>query len=300
MTLSAFFLILFSAGLHATWNMIAKKERMSLAFYALLCSIGAFWSFGVRFFTPIGIFSMPAKFYLMTCGTLCGELFYGCGLVLAYRTLDMSTAYPMMRSLPLLLIPVITTSLGWGKPLSVQAYAGMAVIFTGCLVMPLKEISDLKPKNYLNRGMLFIILVAIGTTFYTTFDSQSQKVLREAYPEVSATMRSLSYYSFRALMLALIFWTIVACFRRTREEALGIWRRRSFMPLVAGCCSSLTYLSVLLAMNFVTNVAYVQAFRQLGLLIGMLEGFFILKEQCTLTKIIGITLILEGLAMTVL
>ena len=287
-------------GLHATWNMIAKKERMSLAVYALLCSIGAFWSFGVRFFTPIGFFTMPPKFYYMTCGTLTGELIYGCGLVLAYRTLDMSTAYPVMRSLPLLFIPAITTSLGWGKPLSVQAYAGMAVIFAGCLVMPLKEISDFKLKNYLNRGMLFIILVACGTTLYTTFDSQSQRVLREAYPGVSATMRSLSYYSFRAVMLALVFWTIVACFRRTREEAADIWRRRSWMPFVAGCCSSMTYLSVLLAMNFVTNVAYVQAFRQLGLLIGMLEGFFILKEQCTLTKIIGITLILEGLAMTVL
>ena len=148
--------------------------------------------------------------------------------------------------------------------------------------------------------MLFIILVACGTTLYTTFDSQAQRVLREAYPEVSATMRSLSYYQFRALTLALMFWAIVGCLRQTREEARGIWRRRSWMPLVAGCCSSLTYLSVLLAMNFVTNVAYVQAFRQLGLLIGMLEGFFILKEKCTAPKIVGITLILAGLVMTVL
>ena len=57
---------------------------------------------------------------------------------------------------------------------------------------------------------------------------------------------------------------------------------------------------VLIAMNFVTNVSYVQAFRQIGLLIGMLEGIFILKEKCTVPKIVGITLILSGLVLSVL
>ena len=57
---------------------------------------------------------------------------------------------------------------------------------------------------------------------------------------------------------------------------------------------------VLLAMNYVSNVSYVQAFRQLGLVIGMLEGFFILKERCTLTRILGIVLIVSGLVMTVM
>ena len=53
-------------------------------------------------------------------------------------------------------------------------------------------------------------------------------------------------------------------------------------------------------MNYVSNVSYVQAFRQLGLVIGMLEGFFILKERCTLTRILGIVLIVSGLVMTVM
>ena len=56
----------------------------------------------------------------------------------------------------------------------------------------------------------------------------------------------------------------------------------------------------LLAMNYVTNVTYVQIFRQLGLVIGVAGGIFILKERAAAPKIAGVTLILLGLAISVL
>ena len=62
----------------------------------------------------------------------------------------------------------------------------------------------------------------------------------------------------------------------------------------------MTYILVLLAMNYVSNVSYVQGLRQLGLVIGMPEGVLILKERCTLTRVVGITLIVSGLVLTVL
>lgn len=57
---------------------------------------------------------------------------------------------------------------------------------------------------------------------------------------------------------------------------------------------------VLVAMVFVTNVAYVQAFRQIGLLFGLAEGAFLLGERCTAPKVAGTLLILGGLAASVL
>ena len=61
-----------------------------------------------------------------------------------------------------------------------------------------------------------------------------------------------------------------------------------------------SYGLVLIAMNYVTNVSYVQVFRQLGLLVGVAGGIIILKERCSATKIIGSLLIVTGLIMTVL
>ena len=50
----------------------------------------------------------------------------------------------------------------------------------------------------------------------------------------------------------------------------------------------------------VENVAYVQAFRQIGLLFGLAEGAFLLGERCTAPKVAGTLLILGGLAASVL
>ena len=308
MTPLAFVLIIASAGLHATWNMIAKKERMTIGFYAVLGSIGAIWSSWVRFVTPIHFFAMPGKFYLSLAGMLLGEMFYGFGLVFAYRKLDMSSAYPMMRSLPLVFIAALTISFHIGDPLTPCAMAGMAVVFVGCLLMPLKKFSDFKLRNYLNRGILFIIMVACGTTLYTIFDKLSQNVMKDAcgkimeqtFHDMAKPMISMTYYSFRAVTLSIMLWVIALSIPSTRAEVVEMWRRRSWMPVLAGLCSSLTYLLVLTAMNFVTNVSYVQAFRQVGLPIGMLEGVFILKERCTAPKMAGIVLILGGLALSVL
>ena len=84
-----------------------------------------------------------------------------------------------------------------------------------------------------------------------------------------------------------------------RRDAAELFSRGIGAAVLAGVFAGLTYLLVLLAMNYVKNVSYVQAFRQLGLVIGMLEGILILRERFTLTKIVGITLIVSGLVMTV-
>ncbi|MBP5544457.1 MAG: hypothetical protein ILM98_10295 [Kiritimatiellae bacterium] len=300
MTPLAFVLILASAGLHATWNMIAKKQGASLAFYAILGTVGLAWSSFFRLYSPLHFVGQPPAFYAWLVGMLLSELTYARGLHLSYTSLDMSTAYPMMRSIPLILLAVITAVFGFGKPLGPHALFGLAMVFAGCLVIPLRRFSDFSPALFLDRNFLYVILVALGTTGYTLCDSQAQRVMLAAAPDVSKPIVSITYYAFRAMTLTTLLWIVVLAGRHTRMEALDIWRRRSWMPLVAGACSSLTYVLVLVAMNFVTNVSYVQAFRQIGLLFGLLEGVFILHERCTAPKVVGLALILGGLAVSVL
>ena len=69
---------------------------------------------------------------------------------------------------------------------------------------------------------------------------------------------------------------------------------RSIYPVAAGCCSSSAYALILLAMTYVTNVSYIQAFRQLSLPLGFAAGVFFLHEKATLPKIIGVIVILTG------
>ena len=51
-------------------------------------------------------------------------------------------------------------------------------------------------------------------------------------------------------------------------------------------------------MGFVTNVSFVQVFRQMSLPLGVLAGIFLLKERCPPVKLAGISLVLLGLLLT--
>lgn len=304
MTPLAIILVTLSAGFHAAWNMIGKKSGVSLAFYAVLVSIALLWTCWVPFATPLGFFSQPASFHAWLGGVITSEFFYSFGLKYAYRKLEMSTAYPMMRALPLLLLAAIASAFGFGRPLAPRAVAGLAVAFAGCLLVPLRSFTDFSLSRHCNRGFGYVLLVALGTAGYTLCDSQAQRVMiaaaNTAGIAVSRPMVSLTYYFFRDVPLCAALWAAVLCSRETRAEAAELWIRRSWMPLAAGCCSTMTYALVLVAMNFAQNIAYVQAFRQIGLVFGLLGGVLILHERLTAPKIAGVVLILAGLALLVI
>ena len=111
MSFLAFILIFFSAGLHASWNLIAKRSRMDLAFYAVIVLVDALMGAWVWFALPLRLSQLTFGFYAVLCGTALSELLYCFGLVMAYRKMDMSSAYPMMRSLPLLLTALLCLAL---------------------------------------------------------------------------------------------------------------------------------------------------------------------------------------------
>lgn len=300
MSLFAFLLIVFSAGLHATWNLLAKRSTMSVAFYAVICMTAASFWLHVQLWTPVDVPHLPKLFFVYVLGSITFDLCYCLGLVRAYRTMEMSTAYPMMRSLPLLLTAAVTSLSGWGAPLTPLALLGMGIVFVGCMMMPMKDFSSFKWKDYLSSRMFFIFLVACGTTGYTIFDNQAQHVLREAYPDLAKPVVSMTFYSTRGICLSTLMGIAVLLFPGEKKNFAAFFKERNWMPFAAGAFASLTYITVLMAMNYVTNVSYVQVFRQLGLIFGLLGGIFILKERPSLPKFIGVALIISGLIITVL
>ena len=301
MSWMAFILIVMSAVLHASWNILAKKNRMTMPFYGIICSTAALMWVHVQFWTPIPVWSMPWQFWASLAGSVFSDAVIYCGgLVMAYRLMDMSSAYPMMRSLPLLLTAALTTLLGWGKPLTAMALAGMAVVFAGCLMMPLNDFRNFRISNYINSHLLFILLVACGTTGYTVFDSQAQQIMRSELPDISKPVMALTYYSSRGIVLTLTLFTTVFLLKNERANLKRLITERNWTPVLAGLFATFSYGLVLIAMNYVSNVSYVQVFRQLGLLVGVAGGILILKERCSVPKISGSLLIVTGLIMTVL
>ena len=301
MSLMAFVLIVISAGLHASWNLVAKKNRMTIPFYALICTSAMLFWIHVQFWTPVSLAGLPGTFWMFLMLSVFSDVLYCAGLMQIYKRMEMATAYPVMRALPIILTALATSLLGWGKPLTVYSYLGFFVVFCGALLMPQNSFSDFKLSNYLNRNMLFILVVACGTTGYTIFDSQAQKILSGCIQNIAAPIRSLTYYSTRGIMLSSTLWLVCLSMKTTRKDIVEMVTGKTWRQgILAGIFASFSYALVLCAMNYVTNVSYVQVFRQLGLPIGMGLGVLILKERCTATKILGVILILSGLAVSVI
>lgn len=71
-------------------------------------------------------------------------------------------------------------------------------------------------------------------------------------------------------------------------------------PYMAGIFAALAYLLVLVAMNHVSNVSFVQAFQQLSLPVSAALGFVILKEKISGLRLISLMMIMAGLVLCVI
>ena len=299
MTLTAFLLILCSIAFHATWNLIAKKSIMTISFYGMLSIYTVVITSNVLFWTPVRYSRLPPEFYAALLLAVTSDTVYGYGLSHAYRKLDMSCAYPVMRALPLLLTMPLSVMLG-GAPLPFHAVLGMLITFAGCLLMPLRRFRDFNWKFYCSRDMLFILVAACGTTGYTLMDSRALAAMRASFPDCGKTVISLSYYAVRCVFLCSALATCNLTVPADRRTYLGLIRRMDWHPVLAALAAVLAYSTVLLAMNYVTNVTYVQMLRLLALPVGVFVGVGILKEKGAAPKFAGVALILTGMLMTVL
>ena len=171
----------------------------------------------------------------------------------------------------------------------------MAVLFAGCIIIPLQKWSDFKLKTYFSKVLFWVLLICVGTTGYTIFDSKDMEILRELHFR-NDFFRAIFYMGAADTFITFGLFLIVIFNRRERAEVKRICR--SWTPYIAGVFTAAAYILVLMAMNHVDNVCYIQAFRQMSLPIGMLAGVFILKESCSIPKVIGILLVISGLIMT--
>ena len=214
------------------------------------------------------------------------------GLSYAYRFSEISLAYPMARALPVLLTAFVTWMCGIGKPLSAVALAGMGVIFAGCILLPQAGHGRIRLQTYRNKGMFGILAAAVGTTGYTVIDGIGVQAMFAHLPDAGGILPAGAYSCLReaVLFLTLFLGSLAAERRLSVREC---FRNRD--AYLAGISACLAYLLILIAMNHVTNVSFVQAFRQLSLPIGVLFGVVFLKERLGLAKAFALTLILGGL-----
>lgn len=298
MTLLAFFLILVSAFLHAGWNILSKKQIPSLSFFAVMHVTATllFLPFFLVENLPLG--KMPINFWpILVCSQIC-EFIATYGLVTAYRKEDICLVYPLSRALPVLLTAAITLLARIGISPGPLSLAGMVILSFGCLLMPLMHWDQFHLDSYRSSALKFILLTAIGITGYTIFDSMAIRLILNNI-EKQGIICSSAYLFLVEAGLALMLFFSVACSKIERQEFRKIFLKTK-KPIIAGFFSATSYVMVLVAMGYVTNVSIIQAFRQMSLPIGVLAGIFLLHEKPGCPRLIGIALVVIGLIIVAL
>ena len=294
MTFIALILIILSAGLHAAWNFLSKAGTPSIGYFFLTNIAATAATLPFTIFGPVEYTALPLRFWgVVFCSVMC-EMAYVTALANGYRKAEISFFYPMSRSLPVVFTFILCSILGIGKTLSAAAMVGMVLVTLGCLILPIQKFSNIRLQDYFNSTMPFVLLGACGTTGYTIFDSSACNFL---YAQSgSSLVVALGYLGVIEVGI-LTGTTLVLCFSAKERETVRKLRGK-VTPYLSGIFSIGAYGLVLVAMGLVTNVSFIQAFRQLSLPIGVALGIFVLKERVTLPKILGVATLLAGLILS--
>ncbi|WP_137170536.1 EamA family transporter [Marinomonas sp. FW-1] len=305
MTLTAILLVLISAFMHAGWNFFGKQAQPTLAFFFLTMLLGSL------LFSPLIVWqwSLIQAFDLRILGLLLltglFQALYLWGLAEAYRAGDMSIAYPIARSSPLIIVCVSSWFLGQGSSISNQSIAGVILIVLGCLLIPLPRLQDFSWRNYNNRTTVFALIAAFATAGYSLVDDRATQLMRELTTPDGTFISPPEH-------IAILYVTLQSCFsliwmvwfvwlsKPQRQQFKDMTRRQWRLAAITAVLMLCTYSLVILAMAFVSNVSYVVAFRQLSIPLGVLFAVIGFGESFKLPKLIGVGITFTGLIAVVL
>ncbi len=297
MTPTAIVLIVISAFAHAGWNLFSKRRRPSAAFFLVTAGTAALCSAPFLVYYRQVLPGIPARFWLLLAVTGVFQTLYFIGLAGAYRAGDMSIAYPLARSVPVLLVVLFSLAVGRIGQIGGLALAGMAVVIAGCVILPMKQFRDFKWRNYLNACCLLALMAALGCTGYTLADYRALRVLHDSSAALSKTDTALLYIFLETTCTTLGLAIFVLVYGPERRSLGEVLRRGKVYAGLTGLVIYATYGLVLVAMQFTRDASFVAAFRQLSIPIGAILGMTALKEPRYIPKFIAVALIFIGLVL---
>ena len=266
--------VLLGALLHASWNAAIKSGRDKFLDTVLVAGgAGVIAAAGLPFLPLPAPESIP---YLLTSSVL--QLIYFLLVAAAYRTGDMSYAYPLMRGTAVLLV-ASASSLLIGERLSGWAWIGILSISAGVLALTLlyrRSAPSLAPTAFALGNAAII-------ASYTLVDGIGARL----------SGQSVAYTLWLSLLTAipLLAWT---AWNRPAAFA-GYFKIRWMVGLGGGFCTLASYGLALWAMTR-APVATTAALRETSILFGMLISAGFLKERVGLSRMAAGAVIALGAA----
>lgn len=275
-------LVLTSAFLHASWNYLAKKSQVKLAFLWWCHFIGVllFFPMFLHFWPQTTIYPLGWACVVST-SVLHSLYFFFLGS--AYETGDLSIVYPLARGIGPLLVPLLAVSL-IGEELSTLGILGISLVISGIYLLHLPSFSKQTFFWAFRRLGSRASRWALGTGGTIALYSLVDKVgVDHIYPPVYLYLMSVGMW------FLLTPYVMVKKRKWLRTE----WESKKGSILAVGFLIPFTYLLVLFAMEM-SKVSYVVALRESSILFSLIYGTISLGEEQSRQRILGAFLIFLG------
>ncbi|HRE04413.1 MAG TPA: DMT family transporter [Opitutaceae bacterium] len=265
MSFAALTLVLAAAGLHATWNLCAKRAGGGLPFvFVVGCVISTLY-------VPVVVLTLwhePPRWAWLDAGWILGsgllKTGYSLFLQRSYRAGDFSLIYPLARGTGPLLATAIAIGFLGERP-SILSLAGAGLIIVGILVITGGTALFRREAPQVRTAIRFGLMSGVFIAAYTVWDQQGVARLG---------IRPLLYDAGTA-------WTQLALllpFAIPRwSESLFHWKTHRSYVFAVALLSPVAYVLVLMAMTL-APLSSVAPAREISILVGAFLGTHVLKE----------------------
>ncbi|MCH7737163.1 MAG: EamA family transporter [Chloroflexi bacterium] len=286
MTAATLLLVLLSAVAHASWNLLLKRaaDPEVFAWCLLVVATVLLAPLGVAllWFNSVGL---PGLWFVLA--TIALHVLYFNLLARGYARGDLSLVYPVARGMGPMLVPVLAV-IFLHEHIEPLAIAGIAAIIGGIYTISwwgnFHQVLR-SPLLFLrSAGMRYAVLTGLTIAAYSIVDKEGvghiQPILYMYFLSIGTAVMLAPY---------ILFHKGVASVRTE-------WRANAVPITVAGLLTFTAYGLALTAFSL-SRVSYVAPAREVGIVIGVMMGVFLLKEPFGGGRILGSGFILGGLAL---
>ena len=268
-----FFIVIFAAFLHASWNALVKNHKDK---YIGLSAI----VFGQVPIAIILIFYVPfpslesLPYLILSAFIHNGYYFF---LLSSYRFGDYSVVYPISRGFAVILIAIVSLIL-FAVKLSYFELTGILIVCVGIFSLSFQNSTRLK--NY--KGIIYSLATGVFIMSYSLVDGYGARI----------NGSFLSYMAYLFPIEGFLFLILLNLIKK-REIIKKIIKNSKFSFFIGGTISSLVYILIVWAFTK-APIPLITTLRETSIIFALIIGAIFLKEKFTSLKIFAVLSIFFG------
>lgn len=289
MTAVSLILVLLAAVAHASWNLLLKRADDPEVFAWCLLVVATV------LLAPLGVVllfynSVDVTGLWFILATIALHVLYFNLLARGYVQGDLSLVYPVARGMGPMLVPVLAVVF-LNEKIEPLAIGGIAAIIGGMYTISWWGNFHQLLRNPLlflkSAGMRYAVLTGLTIAVYSIVDKEGV-----------GHVQPLLYMYFLTIGTAAMLAPYVL-FHKGVKSVRTEWRANAVPITIAGLFTFAAYGLVLTAFSL-SRVSYVAPAREVGIVIGVMLGVFLLKEPFGRGRLLGSGFVVAGLALIAL